>query len=125
MEAVLHGGQGAFGGQALVPVGGGEASGDFDAGREGEFRARDMEADVADAFARRAEFGGPGAIAVLSEVGVDAFEHGVGVGSGHEGGEVAHDGGVGIEGDEGGAVSGLPGAEEEAGRGWHFPTILG
>jgi hypothetical protein len=29
---------------------------------------------------------------------------------------VAHDGGVGIESDEGGAVGGLPGTEEEAGR---------
>ena len=77
----------------------------------------DVEADVANAFAGRAEFGGPEAIAVLLEVGVDALEHGVGVGGGHERGEVAHDGGVSIEGDEGGAVGGLPGAEEEAGRG--------
>jgi hypothetical protein len=62
---------------------------------------------------------------VLGEVGVDTFEHCVGVGGGHEGGEVAHDGGVGIEGDEGSAVGGLPRAKEEAGRGWHFPTVLG
>ena len=125
MEPVVEGGQGAFGGEPLIPVGGGEAPADFDAGREGELETGDIEADVADALAGGAEFGGPEAVAVLGEVGVDAFEHRVGVGGGHEGGEVASDGGVGIEGDEGGAVSGLPGAEEEAGRGWHFPSILG
>ena len=124
-ESVFEGGQGAFGGQALIPVGGGEAPADFDAGRKGELEPGDVEADVADAFARRAEFGGPEAVAVLLEVGVDALEHGVGVGGGHESGEVAHDGRVGIEGDEGGAVGGLPEAEEEAWRGQHFPSILG
>lgn len=116
LETALHGGQGAFGGQALVPVGGGEAPADFDAGREGELETGDIETDVADALAGGAEFGGPEAVAVLGEVGVDALEHRVGFGGGHEGGEVAHDGGVGIESDEGGAVGGLPGTEEEAGR---------
>ena len=116
-ESVFESSEGAFGRESLVPVGGGEAPADFDAGRKGELEPGDVEPDVADTFARSAEFGGPEAVAVLFEVGVDAFEHGVGVGGGHQGGEVAHDSRVSVEGDEGGAVGGLPGAKEEAGRG--------
>ena len=125
LEAVFEGGEGAFGGEAAVPMGSGESPADFNARGKREFKARDVETDVADAFAGGVEFGGPEAVAMLLEVGLDTVEHGIGFDGGHGGGEVAHDFGVGVEGDEGGPIGGLPRAEEETGGGGHFLSILG
>lgn len=113
---VREDGAGAFGGEAAMVCVGGETPADFDRGLRavGDSEAHGLGAEDADEFGGGAVLEGEHGEAVASELQVVAVDGFVGFFAGHEGGEVAHDDGVGVDGGEGRAVAVLPGAEEEA-----------
>ena len=109
----------AFGSEAIAPVGVGETPADFydwvGVGREGRLKCGDVEADEPDEGAGGAKFGGPDAVVMVGEVGLDAGDEVVGFCEGERVGKVLHDAGVGVHLGEGDAVGGTPRAELETG----------
>jgi hypothetical protein len=125
VESVVYDCLCAFGGESFALSELCEAPADLDCGlREiGDGVAHDLQADGSDEVAGVAQGGGEEAEAVAVEGGEVAVDGFVAFSTGHQGGEVVHDDGVGVHSGEGLAVGLQPAAEEEEERGFELERL--